>query len=46
MPLTPSSVAHKFNDFILKEKFDPQSNGLMHLDRWKFNGATVLKVVL
>ena len=30
--LTHSSVTHKFNDFILKENYDPQSNGPIQFD--------------
>lgn len=30
--LTPLFVAHEFSDFILRKKFNPTSNGLIHLD--------------
>lgn len=31
-PLTPLSVAHEFNGFILEKKFDHRSNALVHSD--------------
>ena len=30
MPLTPSSVAQKFDNFMLKRESGPRSNGLVH----------------
>ena len=39
--LTPSSMAHKFNDFILKKKLDTRSNSPVHLDQWKLNVSNV-----
>ena len=42
MPLTPSYVAHKFSNYILKRKEpDPQSNGLLDPNWREFDGNTV-----
>ena len=43
MPLTPLSMAQPFNNFILKKKIEPQSNGPINLVWHKSNGSSVFQ---